>query len=53
MRVEQREVSTPVIPALERLRQEDCEFWSSVSYKVRLDTSLVHSHKRCGKVDSE
>jgi hypothetical protein len=26
---------TPVLPALGRLRQEDCEFWASVSYIER------------------
>jgi hypothetical protein len=39
MRAEWREVSTPVTPALERLRQEECELWSSASYIVRLDTA--------------
>jgi hypothetical protein len=29
-------VHTPVIPALERLRQKDCEFKDSLCYTVRL-----------------
>jgi hypothetical protein len=38
----------PVIPALERLRQEDCEFKANLDYIVRpyLNTSLHQKKKK-------
>jgi hypothetical protein len=43
---------TPVIPALRRLRQEDCEFWASLGYityrkeKKKINQPRLHLQTR-------
>ena len=37
----------PVVSALEKLKQESCEFKASLSYSVRLDSRLLYS-SLCG-----